>query len=72
MTNQLKKAFEAASKLPPGDQDALAEAILEEVKVEGLWDAAFAKKPGALERLADEALDDHRAGHTHPLEPDKL
>jgi hypothetical protein len=72
MTNQLKKAFEAASKLPPADQDALAAAILEEVKVDGLWDASFAKKPGALEHLADEALQEHRAGRTRPLEPDEL
>jgi hypothetical protein len=72
MTNKLKKAFEAASKLPPADQDALAAAILEEVKVEGLWDAAFAKQPGALERLADEALEEHRAGRTRPLEPGEL
>jgi hypothetical protein len=57
---------------PLGDQDALAAAILEEVKVEGLWDAAFAQRPGVLERLADEALDEHRAGRTRPLEPDKL
>jgi len=28
MTNTLKKAFEAASTLPPADQDALAAAIL--------------------------------------------
>jgi len=37
MTNKLKEAFEAASKLPPADQDALAAAILEEVKLDGLW-----------------------------------
>jgi len=37
MTNKLKKAFDAASKLPPAEQDALASAILEEVKVDGLW-----------------------------------
>jgi len=72
MTNKLKKAFEAASKLPPADQDALAAAILEEVKVEGLWDATFAKQPGVLERLADEALEEHRAGRTRPLEPGEL
>jgi ABC-type transport system involved in cytochrome c biogenesis ATPase subunit len=36
MTNKLKKAFDAAAKLPPADQDALAAAILEEVKVDGL------------------------------------
>jgi hypothetical protein len=72
MTNKLRKAFEAASKLPPEEQDALAAAILEEVAVEGLWDAAFAAKPAALERLAEEALREHRAGHTRPLEPDEL
>ena len=72
MTNKLKKAFDAASRLPPAEQDALAAAILEEVKVDGLWEASFAKKPGALERLADEALDEHRAATTRPLDPDNL
>ena len=72
MTNKLKKAFEAASKLPPGDQDALAAAILEEVRVEGLWDASFARKPKALEELADQALEEHRTGRTRPLDPDAL
>ena len=72
MTDNLKKAFEAASRLPPADQDALAAAILEEVKVEGLWDAAFAKKPSVLEQLADEALEEHRGGHTRRLKPDEL
>jgi len=72
MTNKLKKAFDAASKLPPAEQDALAAAILEEVKVDGLWEASFAKTPGTLERLADEALDEHRADTTRPLDPDNL
>lgn len=72
MTNKLKKAFEAASKLPPADQDALAAAILEEVAVEGLWEASFAKQPAALEHLANEALEEHRAGQTYPLRPDEL
>ena len=72
MTNKLKKAFDAASKLPPAEQDALAAAILEEVKVDGLWEASFAKQPGALERLAEEALEEHRAGRTRPLDPDNL
>ncbi|HEX4627956.1 MAG TPA: hypothetical protein VH137_04120 [Gemmatimonadales bacterium] len=72
MTNKLKKAFEAASKLPPADQDALAAAIIEEVKVDGLWDAAFARQPRALEQLADEALQEHRSGRTLPLTPEEL
>jgi hypothetical protein len=72
MTNKLRKAFDAASKLPPADQDALAAAILEEVAVDGLWEAAFTRQPVVLERLADEALQEHRAGRTRPLEPDGL
>ncbi|MGH8621159.1 MAG: hypothetical protein ACRET3_03390 [Burkholderiales bacterium] len=71
MTGKLKKAFEAAAKLPPEDQEALAAAILEEVAVDGLWDASFAKKPGALEQPADETLREHRAGRTRALEPDE-
>lgn len=72
MTEKLKKAFEVASKLPPADQDALAAAILEELRVDRLWDASLAKGPAALKRLADEALREHRAGHTRPLDPDEL
>ncbi|MGH7570652.1 MAG: hypothetical protein ACREMK_02275 [Gemmatimonadota bacterium] len=72
MTSKLKEAFEEASRLPPDEQDALAAAILIEVTVEGLWDASFAKSSRALEELADEALREHRAGRTSPLEPDDL
>ncbi len=72
MTNDLKKAFEAASKLPPQEQDALAAAILEEVAVEGLWSASFAAEPDALAKLADEARAEFRAGKTQPLDPDSL
>jgi hypothetical protein len=72
VTKNLKKAFEAASKLPPEQQDALAAAILEEVAVEGLWAASFAARPDALEKLADEARAEYRAGKTQPLDPDTL
>lgn len=72
MTEKLRKAFEAAGKLPPDAQDALAAAILEEVAGDGLWEASFAGQPAALERLSDEALADHRAGKTTPLDPDRL
>lgn len=72
MTNKLEKAFDAASRLSPEEQDGLAAAILEEVAVEGLWDASFAKRPAALDQLADEGLREHRSGNTGPLEPDEL
>jgi histidinol-phosphate/aromatic aminotransferase/cobyric acid decarboxylase-like protein len=72
MTKALKKAFEAASRLPDADQDELAAAILEELEADERWEAAFAGSQDALARLADEALEEHRAGRTEPLDPDAL
>lgn len=72
MTKALKKAFEAASRLPDADQDELAAAILEELEADERWEAAFARSPDALERLANEALEEYRAGRTEPLDPDAL
>ena len=72
MTEALKKAFEAASRLPEPEQDHLAAAILEELDADERWEAAFARSQDALERLADEALAEHRAGRTEPLDPDAL
>jgi hypothetical protein len=72
MTKALQDAFEAASHLPEGKQDALASAILEELSVEKLWDASLSGSIGVIESLADEALAEHRSGKTEPLDPDKL
>jgi hypothetical protein len=72
MTKALQDAFEAASRLPEGKQDALASAILEELAVEKLWDDSLSSSIGVIERLADEALAEHRSGKTEPLDPDKL
>ena len=72
MTEALKRAFDDASRLPEREQDALAAAILEELAADERWEAALAATPGALERLADEALAEHRAGRTKPLDPDAL
>ena len=72
MTNALKKAFDVASRLPDREQDALAAAILEELAADERWEATLSAAPGALERLADEALAEHRAGSTKPLDPDAL
>lgn len=72
MTNKLKKAFDAAARLPQGEQDALAAAILAEVQGEPRWTASFAVHANVLERLADEALAEHRAGRSRPLIPDDL
>jgi len=68
MTNALQKAFAAASKLPDQDQDALAAAIVAELAADERWEAALAATPDALGRLADEALGEHRAGRSKPLD----
>jgi len=72
MTKALRKAFEAASRLPEPDQDELAAAILEELEADERWEAAFARSQDVLARLADEALEEHRAGRTEPLDPNAL
>jgi hypothetical protein len=72
MTKALKKAFEVASRLPDREQDELATAILEEMAADERWEAAFAQSQQTLERLAKEALEEHRAGQTKALDPDAL
>jgi len=62
MTKALKKAFEAASRLPDREQDELATAILKELAEDERWEAAFAQSQQALEHLAEEARREHRAG----------
>ncbi len=68
MTRLLEKAFAEAALLPDEDQDALAAALLEELESERRWDELFASSPEVLQRLADEALAEHRAGNTEPLD----
>ncbi len=72
MNSVLKKAFEAASRLPERDQKQLAAAILEELAADKEWQTALARSPPGLERLADEALAEYREDLTEPLDPDAL
>ena len=67
MTELLEKAFEAASKLPAHEQDALGASILAEVEAEQRWDNLFDGSVPTLEQLADEALEEHRAKKTLPF-----
>jgi hypothetical protein len=72
MTKLLEKAFAEAAKLSDDDQDALAKAVLEELASERRWDELFATSADVLSELAEEALTEHRAGRTEPLDPDTL
>lgn len=72
MTRALREVFEEAEKLPEAEQDQLATAIREEIRAEGRWEPALAASQGALAKLADEALAEHRAaGRTLPFDPNE-
>ena len=72
MTDLLEKAVAQAKQLPEQQQDAIATLILEEIEDEARWDAAFARSPDVLERLAAEADEEDRLGRTEELDPDAL
>ena len=72
MTKLLEKAFQEAAKLSDDDQDALAQAVLAELASERRWDELFAASTDVLSELAEEALAEHRAGRTKPLDPNTL
>lgn len=74
MTQLLEKAFEQAAQLPSAEQDEFARLMMAELESERRWADLFARPESEdlLERLADEALAAHRAGHSRPLDPDEL
>lgn len=59
MTRLLERAFKEASKLPDVEQNALAKWVIEELKAENKWETSFAASEDILDKLADEALDEH-------------
>ncbi len=71
VTHSLEKAFAEASKLTAEEQEQFAEWILAEL-ADREWQRRFDETGEALDRLAEEALREHRAGRSEPLDPDKL
>jgi hypothetical protein len=72
MTALLQQAFDAASQLPPAEQDVIAARLLAELAAEDEFDAKIAATGDKLARLSREALASFHAGKTQPLEiPDE-
>jgi hypothetical protein len=67
MTDLLEQALNEVKKLPPSEQDAVAAILLQELAAEQRWAESFAKSQDALEKMAEEALAEYRAGLTKPL-----
>jgi hypothetical protein len=72
VTDLLSKAFDAASRLPRDEQDALAEWLLAELASEESWKVRFAETHNSQSVLAQEALTEHERGETKSLDPDSL
>jgi hypothetical protein len=72
MTERLRQAFAEASQLPPDEQDVFASWMLEELRSEQRWQELFARSQDLLAKMADEAMAEHAAGKTLPLDPDTL
>jgi hypothetical protein len=68
----MEKALAEIRKLPEREQEAFAAWILEEIASERRWNKSFAESQDVLEQLADEALAEHKANKTQPLDPDNL
>jgi len=71
MGKLLEMAIAETAKLPEQEQEAVGAWILAELESERRWDELF-KSQDVLAKLADEARQEHRAGITEPLDPDKL
>jgi hypothetical protein len=72
MVQLMEKALAEINKLPADEQESLAAWILEEIASEHRWDEAFAASQDLLAQMADEALAEHWAGKTLPLNLDEL
>ena len=74
MNQLLKEAFEKAAQLPEDEQDKFARFLLAELDSERRWAELFARPESddLLTRLADEALAEHRAGRTAPMDYEDL
>ena len=72
MTRLLAEAFEKASSLSEELQDQLALELLEEMAAETRWDETFIKTQEQLDRLADIAEREYRAGKTKQMGFDEL
>jgi aspartate/tyrosine/aromatic aminotransferase len=68
----LSEAIKRIEKLPPDLQDEIAEQILDDIKNERNWQETLSKPQKKIEKLAEEALENSKAGKTKKLGFDKL
>ena len=72
MTPLLERAIAKVRVLCEQEQNVIAQIVLDEIESEKHWDELFAKSPEKIQKLADKAWAEHKAGQTEPLDPDRL
>lgn len=74
MSALLDEAVAKARSLPEADQEALAALMLQEMEADRRWDELFARPESQtlLERMADEAIAEIKAGRARKLSLDDL
>lgn len=72
MTKLLTQAFAKASSLPDDLQDQIALELLDELDWEARWGQTLASSQDKLERLAERAAEEYRAGNTRESDFDDL
>jgi hypothetical protein len=72
MTKRLTEAFEKASELTDDAQGELAQELLEEIEWESRWNQTLTSSQEKMERLADSAAQEYRAGKTGEMGFDEL
>jgi hypothetical protein len=68
----MRKALQAIARLPTEEQDLLASRLLAELGEEDDVDRAIARSVALLSERAREASEEHRAGRSEELDPDRL
>lgn len=72
MTALLSTAFKKASVLPESLQDELARALIEEIEGEQIWESTLRSSSANVDEMAEQALEEFRAGKTLKVGIDRL
>jgi len=67
MKTLLTEAFEKASRLPESMQNEIATQLIEDIENEMKWQSAFEKSQDKLDKIAQKAVADFKAGYGKSL-----
>ena len=68
----LNDSMAKIAELPEDEQQAIGAVLLAEIDADRRWEELLAQPSEIIERMADQALENHRLGKTLPLDPDTL